>query len=218
MSAHPKRCPARHREDGFSLIVVLLLLVVLTALGMGGAQLALVNELGARNVRDAEIAFQSAEAALIDAELDILGPNTSTSSRLCLFNNKDDSAFVPGCGGLGANLGLCAPAPSGATPAWMTADLSPASKTSVPYGAFTGRVLVTGKGATPAALPRYVVEVMRNNGGWEADRLQSASAGKTTNIFRVTAIGFGLRKETQVVLQTNLYKAVANAECPQAGS
>ena len=77
---------------------------------------------------------------------------------------------------------------------------------------------MTGNGATPSALPRYVVEVMRNNGGWEPDRLQSASAGKTTNIFRVTAIGFGVRKETQVVLQTNLYKAAANAECPQAGS
>ena len=217
MSMRPKLCHPRQTEAGFSLIVVLLLLVVLTALGVGGAQIALVNELGARNDRDAEIAFQAAEAALIDAELDILGPNTSTSSRLCLFSNKDASAFVRGCGGPGTGLGLCAPAASGSTPAWMTVDLSPESQNSVPYGAFTGRVLVTGSGATPAALPRYVVEVMRNNGGWEANRLQSASAGKTTNIFRVTAIGFGVRKETQVVLQTNLYKAVASTECPQAG-
>jgi len=218
MNAHPNRCPAPCREAGFSLIVVLLLLVVLTALGVGGAQLALVNELGARNDRDTEVAFQAAEAALMDAELDILGPNASTSSRLCLFDNKDVSAFVQGCGGMGANLGLCAPAPSGATPAWMTADLSPESKTSVPYGTFTGQVLATGRGAAPAALPRYVIEVMRNNGGWEANRLQSASAGKTTNIFRVTAIGYGVRKETQVVLQTNLYKPAVTAGCSQAGS
>jgi len=214
MTAHPKRCDSLHREAGFSLIVVMLLLVVLTALGVGGAQLTLVNELGARSDRDTEIAFQAAEAALIDAEIDILGPNASATSRLCMFNDKDSSAFVEGCGGLGPNLGLCAPAPSGATPAWMSADFSPESRTSVPYGTFTGQALATGAGATPAALPRYVVEVMRSNGGWEANRLRSASAGKTTNIFRVTAIGFGVRKETQVVLQTNLYKPAVSAGCP----
>ena len=214
MSARPTNRGALHRQAGFSLIVVLLLVVVLTALAVGGAQLALVNELGARSDRDAEIAFQAAEAALIDAELDILGPNPGPAARLCTFNDKDDSAFVEGCGSSGDSLGLCAPAPSGTTPAWMSADLSPTSKHSVPYGKFTGQVLVTGVGATPAALPRYVVEVLRNNGGWQANRLQSASAGKTTNIFRVTAIGFGTRKETQVVLQTNLYKPVVSAGCP----
>ena len=214
MSSRPKNHHVSRRQAGFSLIVVLLLVVVLTALAVGGAQLALINELGARSDRDTEIAFQAAEAALIDAELDILGPNPSASARLCTFNDKDISAFVEGCGNSGDSLGLCAPSPSGTTPAWMSADLSPSSTRSVPYGTFTGQTLVTGVGATPAALPRYVVEVMRNNGGWEANRLQSASAGKTTNIFRVTAIGFGVREETQVVLQTNLYKPVVSAGCP----
>lgn len=203
-----------HRQVGFSLIVVLLLLAVVTILGLGAAQLSIVNELGARNDRDTEVAFQAAEAALVDAELDVLGPNTSTSARLCLFNNKDDTPFVPGCGGPGANQGLCAAAEGGATPAWMKADLSPESKTSVAYGTFTGQQYVTGTGATPAAPPRYIVEVMRNNGGWEVNRIQNASAGSATSLFRVTAIGFGVKKETQVVLQTNLHKPTVSAGCP----
>jgi type IV pilus assembly protein PilX len=179
MSPRPSRSVALHRHAGFSLIVVLLLLIAVTVLGLGAAQLSVINELSARNDRDREIAFQAAEAALIDAELDVLGPNKHIAARLCLFNNKDVAPFVPGCGGAGNNQGLCAPAKSGATPAWMSADFSPESKTSVEYGTFTGQKYVTGTGATPATPPRYVIEVMRNNGGWEANRLQSASAGKT---------------------------------------
>jgi type IV pilus assembly protein PilX len=203
----------RHRARGFSLIMVLLLLVVVTVLGVGAAQLSLVNERSTRNDRDNEIALQAAEAALVDAELDIFGPNVSPAARLCLFNNKDVASFIEGCGS-GSNLGLCAPSAPGTTPAWMTADLSPSSTTSVAYGTFTSQKYVVGKGATSAALPRYIVEVMRNNGGWQGNRLENASAGNATNIFRVTAIGFGVDADTQVVLQTNVYKPTVSAGCP----
>jgi type IV pilus assembly protein PilX len=213
MSRPLVRCTGRRRPRGFSLIMVMLLLLVVTVLGIGAAQLALVNERSARNDRDNEIALQAAEAALIDAELDILGPNASPAARLCLFNNKDVASFVEGCGS-GPNLGLCAPSTPGTTPAWMTADLSPKSAISVAYGTFTGQKYVVGKGATSAALPRYIVEVMRNNGGWQGNRLENASAGNATNIFRVTAIGFGVDVDTQVVLQTNLYKPAVSAGCP----
>lgn len=213
MSRLVARRAGRGRARGFSLIMVMLLLVVVTVLAVGAAQLSLVNERGARNDRDNEIALQAAEAALVDAELDILGPNASQAARLCLFNNKDVAHFVAGCGS-GANLGLCAPNEPGTTPAWMKADLSPSSKTSVAYGTFTDQAYVVGKGASSAALPRYIVEVMRNNGGWQGNRLENASAGNATNIFRVTAIGFGVDAGTQVVLQTNLYKQTVSAGCP----
>jgi type IV pilus assembly protein PilX len=77
------RC--RSPQWGFSLIVVLLLLLVATVLGVGAAQVSLVNERSARNDRDTEVAFQAAEAALVDAETDVLGPNDDTRQRLCLF-------------------------------------------------------------------------------------------------------------------------------------
>lgn len=203
----------RRRSGGFSLVMVLLLLVVVTVLGIGAAQLSLVNERGARSDRDSEIALQAAEAALVDAELDILGPNSDKAARLCLFNDKDVAPFVQGCG-TGANLGLCAPTEPGTTPAWMRVDLLPSGGKSVPYGSFTGQKYLVGKGATPAALPRYIVEVMPNKGGWQADRLEDASAGRATHIFRVTAIGFGVDAKTLVVLQTTLYKPAISSGCP----
>ena len=215
---------SRHRraaQRGFSLIVVLLILVVATVLGVAAAQVSLVNERGARNDRDTEVAFQAAEAALIDAETDVLGPNDGARQRLCLFSHRDVTAFVAGCGGAGEHQGLCAPAEPGSDPAWATTDLSAESGKSVAYGTFTGQTYFSGDAATgtragalPARAPRYIVEAVRSRGGWQADALQSASAQGASYIFRVTAIGYGMRDEAQVVLQTNLYKSAASPGCP----
>lgn len=208
-------------QRGFSLIVVLLLLVVATVLGVGAAQVSLVNERSARNDRDAEVAFQAAEAALVDAETDVLGPNENARQRLCLFNRSDATAFVAGCGGGSEQQGLCAPAEPGADPAWVSVDLSAGSGKSVAYGTFTGQTYFSGDAATgshagalPARAPRYIVEAVRSRGGWQANVLQSASAQDANYIFRVTAVGYGMREETQVVLQTTLYKPAASLGCP----
>jgi type IV pilus assembly protein PilX len=212
------RC--RSPQWGFSLIVVLLLLLVATVLGVGAAQVSLVNERSARNDRDTEVAFQAAEAALVDAETDVLGPNDDTRQRLCLFNRQDVTGFVDGCGGVGKQQGLCAPAEPGTDPAWMSVDLSTDSGRSVAYGTFTGQTYFSGDAATgmragalPARAPRYIVEAVRNRGGWQANALQSASAQDASYLFRITAIGYGMRDETQVVLQTNLYKPAVSPGC-----
>ena len=208
-------------QRGFSLIVVLLLLVVATVLGVGAAQVSLVNERSARNDRDAEVAVQAAEAALVDAETDVLGPNENARQRLCLFNRSDATAFVAGCGGGSEQQGLCAPAEPGADPAWASVDLSAGSGKSVAYGTFTGQTYFSGDAATgshagalPARAPRYIVEAVRSRGSWQANVLQSASAQDASYIFRVTAVGYGMREETQVVLQTTLYKPAASLGCP----
>ena len=56
---------------GVTLIMVLLILGVVSLLGVGGAQIALMSERGARNDRDQQVAWQSAEAGLIDAGIDV---------------------------------------------------------------------------------------------------------------------------------------------------
>lgn len=219
----------RFRSCGFSLIVVLLMLLVVTVLALGAAQTSLVSERGARNDRDTEVAFQAAEAALLDAESDVLGPNDNARQRLCLFSSRDIAAFAAGCGAGGDRQGLCAPVEPGSEPAWMSADFSADAGMSVAYGAFTGQTYLGGSGsgsgsggaatgpragALPARVPRYIVEAVRSHGGWQADQLQSASAEGARYLFRVTAIGYGAREETQVVLQTTLFKPVASPGCP----
>ena len=194
----------RTKQSGIALIVALLMLVVIMLLGSSAGQIALLSEKASRNDRDRQLAFQAAEAALMDAELDIERSPDPARSRSHLFS-KNSAIGFPGdgeqaCMGGQTNvyLGLCRHIPDGATPAWLTVDFmrtAGANARSVPFGMFTGQNLQSGVGALPAKAPRYIVELMVYNKPGE-------SADKPSYFYRVTAIGFGARDTTQVVLQT----------------
>ena len=86
LPSRPWSAPPARRSRGVSLIVVLLILVVVSILGVSGIQLAMMGERGTRNDRDQQIAWQAAEAALMDAEFDIEGlPASSTTKRNSIF-------------------------------------------------------------------------------------------------------------------------------------
>jgi type IV pilus assembly protein PilX len=185
------------RQQGFSLITTLILLVVVTMLGIGASQMALLSERSTRFDRDQQIAFQAAEAALIDAEFDIRGPNTSGSQRLLTFKSKkeEDNDFIEGCG-TGTLKGLCKPAGEGTKPVWYLVDFTDesANAKTVKLGDFTGRAFSVGaSGIRPEIAPRYIIESIPDGrpGASKAD----------DRLYRVTAMGFGPRKETQAVLQ-----------------
>ena len=195
---HRRPAATRHAPDqrGASLIMVLLILVVVSVLGAGGAQIALMSERGARNDRDQQVSWQAAEAALIDAEAEMYGPGTAT--RRAIFDSKNQVDFVSGCGTTGNSLGLCALNATG-KPAWLVADFTNVSATAmtVPLGQFTSRTFAAGvpgtiTGIQPAQLPRYVIEMI-------PDPIGSRSA--PTYLYRVTAIGFGPRSDIQSVVQ-----------------
>jgi type IV pilus assembly protein PilX len=180
------------------------MLVAVLLLGVSAARLALQNEKASRNDRDRQIAFQAAEAALMDAELDIENSPDAAKSRSHIFS-KDSALGFPGedeapcrAGAGNLYLGLCGHQSNGATPAWQTVDFlddGASTMQSVPYGRFTGQVFQTGKGALPIRLPRYVIELVTFN-------RQGESADRGSYFYRVTAIGFGPRDTAQVVLQT----------------
>ena len=200
--AHGQTASAHRRQAGSSLIITLLMLMAVMLLGLSAAQIALSSEKASRNDRDRQVAFQAAEAALIDAELDIQN-SPSSFTRSALFS-RDSALGFPSetdanCGaGLNSqNLGLCNRKPSGVTPAWQAVDFSDVNLTttqSVPYGRFTGQAFTVGNGSSIRA-PRYVIELMVFNQPGE-------SADKISYFYRLTAIGFGIRESTQVVLQT----------------
>ena len=162
------------QQRGASLIVSLLMLVAVLLLGISAAQISLQGEKASRNDRDRQIAFQAAEAALQDAEMDI-------------ENSPDAKSHSP-------RLVFESPA------VWLTVDFTDAaasSTKSVPFGNFTGQKMQTGKGGLPSKLPRYIIEVLgyRVAGG-------GAEEGTLRYFYRITAMGFGARESTQVVLQT----------------
>jgi type IV pilus assembly protein PilX len=190
-------CGRPGRQRGFSMIVVLIILGILSLLGVAATQMTLLTERSARFDRDWQIAYQAAEAALLDAEFDIRGPNTSAASRTSTFSATGLLGFTDGCGSGTADRGLCMPAASGKA-IWYTVDFMDTgalSAKTVAFGDFTGRNLDIGTtGIRPARAPRYIIEAL-------PDRTPGGSASAQRFLYRVTAMGFGPRDDTQAVLQ-----------------
>jgi len=198
MMPAPSPLTRHHRtQRGASLIIVMLILIVVSVLGIGSAQIALMSERGARNDRDLQVAWQAAEAALMDAEFDIHpSPRPATFTlRQSLFDGKNSTPFVDGCGTSGNSVGLCNSGLTG-KPAWLTADFTAtgSSAGTTQFGTFTGRTFPAGApGVQPAMAPRYIIELVPDLVG---DR------SNPTFLYRVTAMGFGPRADIQAVLQT----------------
>lgn len=188
------------RQNGASLVVSLLMLVAVLILSTSAANIAMQTEKASRNDRDRQVAFLAAEAALMDAELDIEGAPNTDRSRSDLFAKNKAEGFVPGCGAGIDNpfLGLCLDREN-TEPAWLAVDFSNEADDvrTVPYGRFTGMAFQTGSGTLPAKPPRYIIEVLPDTrAGRGADQDDMAY------LYRVTAAGFGMRPTTMVVLQT----------------
>jgi len=185
-------------QHGVTLIVVLLILVVVSLLGAGGAQIALMSERGARNDRDQQIAWQAAEAGLIDAEIDMWN-NTSANTRNSFFDGKTTYIFPDaGCGTTGTSQGLCAGVLTG-KPTWLTVDFTTTGNTAqtTGFGDKTGRSFPSGgAGTQPAKAPRYVIEPVV-----ATPFLGDASNMEREVVYRVTVMGFGPRADIQSVLQ-----------------
>jgi type IV pilus assembly protein PilX len=188
-----------HHQRGVTLIVSMVMLLVILMISTSLADMALMGEKAARNERDKQVAMHAAESALADAEKDIEN-SSAANSRSAIFSPHSSEGFSEGCGRGDSNpyQGLCKANRSGQKAIWRTADIandfSNGDSSSVPFGRFTGHTLPTGYGPFSQQLPRYLIELMEDAAiGQEA---------KTTYFYRITAIGFGTDRSTQVVLQS----------------
>jgi type IV pilus assembly protein PilX len=202
----PRRLRAQQR--GISLIVVMIMLSAVFIIVAFGSRLTLLGEKSARNDRDRQIAFQAAEAALSDAEIDLMGPNAATNSRVCAIYSRKFDLFAEGCGNDTTMRGLCSTNTSATTPLYKAIDFedSSSSRKFVTLGEFTGRNVgfSTGNSALPAQLPRYIVETIPFN---------IPGSSPNAKAFMVTAIGYGLSQQTQVMLQSVIFKPGLTAGC-----
>jgi type IV pilus assembly protein PilX len=189
--------PGAGRQRGAALVcaLVLMLAAMLVAVSACRAVFASIASAGAG--RERSIAHAAAEAALRDAERDIAGADPA---RATLFTAAGASAFVDACGRGGNSRGLCL---AGTPPAWQTLDLAePGHSALVPYGYYTGALMATGEGLLTAHPPAYLIEKIDPPGA-------GASLG---SFYRVTAIGFGSREQTRVVLQSVVRKPAPSAQ------
>ncbi|WP_050477965.1 pilus assembly PilX family protein [Herbaspirillum rhizosphaerae] len=171
-----------HRQSGASLLIALVMLVVVMLLGVTAARMSLTNEKSSRSDRDRQIAFEAAEAALRDAELDASGPR----GRIDAFPELRGA-----CHESGASTGLCR---AGATPLWSAFSML-APTPWVEYGRYSGQHFPYGAASLASRPPRYLVELI-------AVGKPGSAAAPVLQRLRITAVGFGTRESTQVVLQS----------------
>ncbi len=179
------------RRCGAALVCALVLMLAAMLVGISVSRAAFASIAAARAERERGLAYDAAEAALLDAERDIAAASTGADpARAAQFTPAGAGGFVEGCGRAGSSRGLCfATSP----PAWQAQDLAdPGNPVMVPYGHYTGANMATGKGLLPARPPAYLIE-----------RIAPPGAGPSLGSFyRITAIGFGSRASARVVLQS----------------
>jgi prepilin-type N-terminal cleavage/methylation domain-containing protein len=210
-----------------TLLSVMLVLSVLALMSMGAARLAIWGERLSQGELDLAVSFEAAEAALWDAEWDVMGVDNSASARHCDFvassflANRETTGGEARCG-VGPHAGVCFDAdhPGQAwrrlTDVMKSESGQGAQNQTVAYGQFTGAswasVSLGGLVAQnplhqvhQVQPPRYLVE-------WAPLVTQDRDQPRAGWV--VTAVGFGLNPATQTWLQVVLNKPGPAVQTP----
>ncbi|NOX76096.1 MAG: pilus assembly protein PilX [Gammaproteobacteria bacterium] len=175
------------QQRGSVLLISLIVLLVMTLLGLSSMRTTVLEEKMAGNMRDSELAFQSAEAALRDAEQFIETNIISTAAFDAdgndgLYNNNDERL-------------------------WKTIDWSAAD--SLEYADFDSATTV---GVNVTTAPRYVIQHLVSVGN-QADVLNQNNYGQgsgagVTETFLITVRGTGGSDSAVVYLQSTYGKTL----------
>jgi type IV pilus assembly protein PilX len=175
----------RGRQQGISLLIVLLLLVVTSLLGIAILRSSSMQERMSANMRDRSIAMQAAEAAIRFAQGRLLVSPTGVPTET--WDDLDQIPTAAQC----TNIGIC-PAGSAAPAAWQT----------VPGTEYDS--------ATLPVAPEYWIEYLGIGQGRLAasdDTRSEEGPDNQSPMFRITARSRAAGR-AEVVLQTNVMSRI----------
>lgn len=175
----------RSDQRGAALLTGLIFLVVLTLITLSAIKATSLEERMAGNARDQDVAFQAAEAAIRDAMVNVLPTLSSMTDQ-----------FVAGC----AN-GLCLN--NTTTPIWTTITNNN-EWTSAKTRAYAGTPLKMDSTTPLTTQPRFIVELMPQGSisGFSGSTGKGLTSGSNVTPYRVTARGWGVTPQTQVMVQS----------------
>lgn len=255
---HPRRQHAQQR--GIALFVVIVFVMLSMLLALWASRTSLFNEMMVGNDADYQRAFESAQALLQDAELDIRGENPDGSpctGAQCRDNVAgadriplDPQEVTPLLAELATKAtkcshGLCAKREGrqdfwnftgSVTPAASAGEISLAdmavADVGARYGQYTGALKGDPSDATKTANPILADTSAANRGGWywievlpydESSKnsgliVDTATGTPTTSLlalnlrpnvaYRITALAYGRKPSTMVVLQQTYVRQV----------
>lgn len=167
------------RQTGAALVISLIMLLLLTLVGVTATQVTSLEEKMAGNARDANIAFQAAEAALRQGE-----GNIEAIVALAAFN---------GSAGL---LGVDNPEPDYKAASTWSSSNSISYPSAIPLVKTSPRYFI-----------KYIGEMSANdNAEINLGGYGNQVSGVSTSVFKVTARGTGGVDTTQVTLQSHYGK------------
>lgn len=220
---------ARGGQRGIALVFVLLMMAIAMTAALFAARTTLLGDKASQNDRDRQVAFQAAELALGDAELDImdaqLALKADSKSRGCKLGNPASAIVVePGCSANADRRGICglsdASLANPSKPMYAQVDwddTDDGTRAYVTYGEFTGRSseFTTGDGSTavkpptPAKPPKYIIV----QSPVKPQILVSGKPFKVEAAYKVYAMGYGVNPNTKVLLEGDFYKPVLEKSC-----
>lgn len=210
--------PSHARASGVAMLVVLILTLALTGIAIVSARLAVQGEALARNQLDNQVARQAAEAALRDAERDLMlvaggirpnAPCARGAERPVLSGSPADKGCLHGqcafseASRLSANFATATASAPGES-WWPVAsgglwNNTVGNKPSRLEGR-GGNLCTTFTGGVPIGVYTGADPV---RGVWQQPEYLIEHIRRAEQvIFRITARGFGYREGTEVVLQS----------------
>lgn len=177
---------AFHRQRGGALITALSILLVLTVLGVSAMSTSALQERMAGNARDAEVAFEAAEAALRAAE-----------TYLASSYNASDFDASGGTGGKFSMHATTAPDRWKDESNWSTTNMHD---------------VYTYSGNVGTNYPLFIIERVNATIDTAASQSNAMEASTYSNreteitgdigVFQITARGYGLSAKSRVMLQS----------------
>jgi type IV pilus assembly protein PilX len=176
-------------QKGAILVFCLVFLAILTVMGTSGMETTILEERMSSNMRDYNLAFQSAESALKNAEAWLVAqtslPVTSSdgSTRVWTENAMDPAAADGKFWWDHANI----------NPAWWAANAD----------------AIAGVGEV-ASQPTYVIEQYRTVDSGQSIAIGSGQSTVPRIFHRITARGVGVNATTAVRLQSTFVRSYNN--------
>ena len=188
---HPFEHSARSHQQGAVLYIALILLMILTIIGVAASRLQTGEAVMARNDHNHQLALQAAEAALRDAEVNLV------------LQPPPLSAFKANAGGLyvlSEEAQSATPGSIADTIQW-NANYPGANPAAQKY---TGPTL-TGAPASPV-VTQVIIESLPPEGGYHGGPLCTPSSQTTQcTVFRITAHAVGGDSSASATVQSILH-------------
>ncbi len=186
-------------NSGVALFISLVMLLMLTMLGVSAVQSTSMEERMARNVRDNNLAFQAAEAALRDAEIYMEGLTALTDfaaggeangyyTAAPCYPTDCLAADNPGQSGYYVTI------PVGTDYKWKLLDWGGAQVR-------TGDTVITGVAAQPKFIVEFVKTVISDTDVLNLDNIGQDTGSGRTQMFRATVYATGGTANSHVTLQ-----------------